>query len=136
MKNSQYFLIMMLMVCLASCTDKSTTTEVHDNINSHVTANVTNSFTYTVNANQYSENSQNVLTFLSDSIVVTLSSINYISGQAIISVKDSLNAPIFLDTVKSNKTIAIAHLKTTKPKYCTIIISNLAAKFVFVLAGQ
>ena len=136
MNNSQYFFFITAILSLASCTDKSTTTEVHDNFNSPVTANVTNSFTYTVNANQYSENSQNNLSFLSDSLIVTLSSSNYLSGQAIISVRDSQNTPIFLDTVKSNKTIAIANLKTTKPKHCDIIINNFAAKLVFVLVGQ
>ena len=136
MKSIQYFFFSTAILCLISCRDKSTTTEVHDNINSPVTANVTNSFTYTVNANQFSENSQNDLSFLSDSLVVTLSSINFLSGQAIISVKDSQSVSIFSDTVKSNKTIAIAHLKTTKPKRCIITSNNLTAKLVFVLAGQ
>ena len=136
MKNIHYFFIIATTVFLGSCRDKSTTTEVHDNLNSPVTAIGTNGFTYTVNANQYSETSQNDLTFLSDSLVVTLSCSNYLSGQAIISVKDSQNVSIFLDTVKSNKTIAIAHLKATKPKHCNIDINNLTATLVFVLAGQ
>ena len=127
---------MTAMLCLVSCRETSTTTEVHDNTNSPVTANVTNSFTYTVNGDQFSENSQNDLSFSSDSLVVTLSSINYLSGQAIISVKDSQNVSVFVDTVKSNKTIAITHLKTTRPKQCNVTSSNLTAKLVFVLVGQ
>ncbi len=135
MKGFHYFIIV-IVVCFTSCRDNSTSPSVYDNNNSPVTTNVTNSFTYTVNANQYSDSSQNILSFVSDSLVVTLTSSNYVSGQAIVSVRDSLNAPIFTDTVTSNTTTTIAHLKTTTPRYCNIVISSMTAKLVFVLAGE
>ncbi|MDE3058889.1 MAG: hypothetical protein KGJ59_13125 [Bacteroidota bacterium] len=135
MKASHYCIIA-LAVCFTSCRDNSTSPTVHDNYNSPVTTNVTNSFTYAVNANQYSENSRNTLSFVSDSLVVTLTASNYMSGQAIVSVKDSSGAPIFADTVASNTTLAIAHLKAESPRYCDIVISGMTAKLVFVLAGE
>jgi len=131
-----YFFIIVMILCLTSCKDNSVSTIVQNNVNSAITTNVTNSFTYSVNANQYSDNSNNDLSFLSDSLVVTLSSSSYSSGQAIILVSDSSNAPIFTDTVRSNKTIAIAHLKTTKPRHCSINVTNLIAKLAFVIVGQ
>jgi hypothetical protein len=137
MKAYYYFLVV-LSLYLISCKNNptSTTVTVLDNLNSPIAINVTNSFTYSINASQYSDNSNNALSFLSDSLVVTLSSSSYSSGQAIILVSDSSNATIFTDTVKSNKTIAIAHLKTTKPRHCSLNITNLTAKLSFVLAGQ
>ena len=131
-----YFFIIVMILCLTSCKDNSVSTIVQNNVNSPVTTNVTNSFTYSVNANQYSDNSNNNLSFLSDSLVVTLTASSYSSGQAIILVSDASNATIFTDTVRSNKTNVIAHLKTTKPSHCILNITNLTAKLVFVVAGQ
>lgn len=134
--KSYYYFAIGIFLCITSCTDNSTPTTVHDNLNSPVTTNVINSFTYSINANKFTDNSQNDLSFLSDSLVVTLSSGSYSSGQAIILVSDSLNATIFSDTIKSNKTIVITHLKTTKPRQCSLDIANLTAKFAFVVVGQ
>ena len=134
--KAPYYSIIGIILCLTSCRDNPTSTTVHDNFNLPVTTNVANSFTYSINANQYSDNSHNDLSFLSDSLVVTLSSSNYSSGQAIILVSDSSNATVFSDTVNSNKTIVMAHLKTTKPRYCSLDITNLTAKLAFVVVGQ
>jgi hypothetical protein len=135
MKSYWYFPIVMIL-CLTSCQNNSNPTTVLDILHAPVTTNVTNSFTFSIDANQYSDNSNNILSFLSDSLVVTLTSSSYLSGQAIISVSDSSYATIFSDTVRSNKTIAIAHLKTTRPRHCTLNITNLTAKLAFVVLGQ
>ena len=131
-----YYLIMGMVLCLCSCTDQSTSTTVIGILHSPVTTNTTNSFTFTIDANQYSDNSNNDLSFLSDSLVVTLSSTSYYTGQVIVFVTDASNGIIFSDTVRSSKTVAIAHLKTTKPRHCNISISNLTAKFAFAVVGQ
>jgi hypothetical protein len=130
------FFVIGIILCITSCKNNPTSTTVHDSLNSPITTNVTNSFTYTVNADQYSDNSNNDLSFLSDSLVVTLTSSSYSSGQAIILVSDASNATIFSDTVRSNKTNVIAHLKTTKPRHCILNITNLTAKLSFVVVGQ
>jgi hypothetical protein len=135
MKTYCYFAIGMVL-CLASCQNNSNSTTALDILHSPVTTNLTNSFTFSIDANQYTDNSNNLLSFLSDSLVVTLTSTSYLSGQAIISVSDSSNATIFSDTVRSNKTIAIAHLKTARPRHCSLNISNLTAKLAFVVVGQ
>lgn len=134
--KGHYYLSIGLMLCLSACTDQSTSSTVLGILHSPVTTNVTNSFTFSIDANQYSDNSNNDLSFLSDSLVVTLTSTGYISGQAIIFVTDASNATIFTDTVRSNKTVAIAHLKTTKPRHCSLYIANLTAKLAFALVGQ
>lgn len=132
-----YYCFVGVIIFLSSCKEESTNTvEVHDNGNAPVTANVTNTFTYTINANRFSGNSNNELSFLSDSLVIALSSTLYSSGQAIVVVSDSSNKVVFSDTVKSDKTIAIAHLKTTKPKHCRLEITNLTAQFTFAMVGQ
>jgi hypothetical protein len=125
-----------MMLCLSSCMNNSNSTTAPDVFHSPITTNGTNSFTFTVDANRYSDDSNNDLSFLSDSLVITLSSTSYSSGQAIIFVSDAANAPIFTDTVRSNKTIAIAHLKTTKPRHCSLQITNLTAKLAFAVVGQ
>lgn len=135
MKCYRYFIIGVI-VCLSSCTNNSNSPTVSDILHSPVTTNVTNSFTFSIDANQYSDNSYNDLSFLSDSLVVTLTSTGYSSGQAIFVVSDLSNATIFSDTVRSNKTIAIAHLKTTKPRHCSINITDLTAKLAFAVVGQ
>lgn len=106
------------------------------NINSPVMTNLIGNFTYSVNATRYSDSSLSDLTFSSGSLVVTLTSSKYSSGQAVILVSDSSNATIFSDTVKSNKTIVITPHTTAKPRYCTINIRNLTAKLTFVVTGQ
>lgn len=132
-----YFsLAFVLILCLSSCTDQSGSSIAIDILHSPVITNTTNSFTFSIDARGYSDNSNSNLSFLSDSLVVTLSSTSYSSGQAIISVSDVSNATIFSDTVRSNKTIAIAHLKTTKPRLCRLQISNLTAKLAFAVVGQ
>jgi hypothetical protein len=132
----KYIFAIGMALCLISCTNGSTSPGINDILHSPVTTNTTNSFTFTIDANQYSDNSQSTLTFFSDSLVVTLSSTGYFFGQAIFSVSDSSNAIVFSDTVRSNKTIAIAHLKTTRPRHCSINISNLTAKLAFAVVGQ
>ncbi len=125
-----------MILCLNSCMDNSNSTTALDFLHSPVTTNVTNSFTFSIDANQFFDNSDHFLSFLSDSLVITLSSTGYSSGQAIFFVSDAADATIFSDTVRSNKTIAIAHLKTTKPRHCSIKIANLTAKLAFAIVGQ
>jgi hypothetical protein len=136
MKVSRYWFMLATILSFTSCKDKSNPIQVNDIVNFPVTANVTNSFTYTLNASNYSDNSQNNLSFLSDSLVITLTCANFVSGQAIVTVKDSLSRTVFSDTVRSSKTTAIAHLKATRPKSCIILSSNLTAKLVFTLVGE
>jgi len=131
-----HFFIAGIILFFMSCKDNSTATTVHDNLNSPVTTNVVNSFTYSINASSYSVHSQNDLSFLSDSLVVTLLSSGYSSGKAIVLVRDSSSTSIFADTITSNKTIVITNLKTTKPRYCTLDVTNLTAKFTFTVIGQ
>jgi hypothetical protein len=131
-----HYSIIGIILYLSSCTNNSTSPTVNDILHSPVTTNVTNSFTFSIDANRYSDISFNELSFLSDSLVVTLTCTSYSSGQAIFFVSDVSNATIFSDTVRSNKTIAIAHLKTTKPKHCSINITNLTAKLAFAVVGQ
>lgn len=136
MKGGYYFFVGMIFL-LTSCKETTTnTTEVHNNLNAPVTANVTNSFTYTINAKQFSGNSNNELSFHSDSLVVALTSTLYSAGQAIVVVTDSANEIVFSDTIKSNKVIAIAHLKSTTPKHCNLEITKLTGQFTFALVGQ
>ena len=136
MKGSHYFIIFMAILCLTSCEDESTSPLLDEISNFPVTTNVANSLAYTIVADHYSGNSQNNLNFQSDSLVVTLLCSDYSSGQAIFTVKDSLNAIVFSDTVKSNKTNAITNLKAKNPRLCNISITNLTAKLVFTLVGQ
>jgi hypothetical protein len=131
-----YGLAIGMILCLSSCTDNTNSTTALDIFRSPVTTNGTNSFTFSIDANRYSENSNYDLSFLSDSLVITLSSTSYSSGQAIIFVSDAANTTVFTDTVRSNKTVAITHLKTTKPRHCSLNITNLTAKLAFAVVGQ
>jgi hypothetical protein len=78
-----------MILCLSSCMDNSNSTTALDFLHSPVTTNVTNSFTFSIDANQFFDNSDHFLSFLSDSLVITLSSTGYSSGQAIIFVSDA-----------------------------------------------
>ena len=135
MKQLSSFILISLL-CLTSCKDNTVSTTLHDSINSPVTTNVPNSFIYTVNANLFSDNSVNDLTFLQDSLVITLAASNYSSGQAVIVINDSSNIVLYSDTVKSNKTTVILQSKRSWPKHCNLTLTNLTAKLSFVLVGQ
>jgi len=131
-----YFFIVGMAVCLTSCKEDSTIPPEYENLNAPVTTNLTNNFTYSIIAKNYSGTTTNDLYFLSDSLLVTLTTSTYSSGQAIVELSDSLHNTIFSDTVKSNKTVVITQGRTVKPKYCKIEATNLSAKLVFVVLGQ
>lgn len=131
-----FCLLMGMAFILTSCKDSTTSSTVYDNLNSPVSTNVANSFTYTINANQYSQTSYHDLNFPSDSLVITLTSSTHLSGQAIISVRDSSGTTIFSDTVTTNKTVVIAQIKKSRPKQCFLGFTALTAKLVFVVVGR
>jgi hypothetical protein len=138
MKGTRPWLMIALAMVLASCADTVTepTPPPDPTLNAPVTANVTNSFSYSVKAAGFYDSSGNTLTFTSDSLVVSLTSTGYVSGLAVVSVRDSLNSTIFSDTVRSNKTIAVTDLTATMPKYCTVIVDGLTGTLVFAIVGQ
>ncbi|HTP12019.1 MAG TPA: hypothetical protein VMM37_00240 [Bacteroidota bacterium] len=136
MNKGVFWLLPAAIVCLSACSETSGPTNSHNLINHPVKTNAPNSFTYTVSAENFSDNSEDPLSFASDTLVVTLTCMNYVSGQAVISVRDSLGGVVFADTVRTNKTTTSSQGKTTKPKSCSITTSALTGKIVFTLSGK
>ncbi len=135
MKSFFYLFIILLTFIFSSCKNEMNSLQTNGHQNFPVLTNVTNSYTYSIHANQYSDQAQSILTFWSDSLVVTLTCSDYLSGQAIVAVRDSLNTVIFSDTVVSNKTIAIVGMKTNRPKSSNVILDKFTGNFVFTLVG-
>ncbi len=136
MKSIFSWLIIIFVLGFISCRNEITSLQPTSAQNSPVVTNTTNCFTYSVNANQFSDESQSTLNFRSDSLIVTLTCSEYLSGQAIVAVRDSLNAVIFSDTVVSNKTITVVGMKTNRPKLSHVMLDKFTGKFVFTLVGQ
>jgi len=136
MKGIFSWLIIIFVLGFVSCKNEITSLQPNSAQNSPVVTNTTNCFTYSVNANQYSDETQSTLNFRSDSLIVTLTCSEYLSGQAIIAVRDSLSAVIFSDTVMSNKTITVVGMKTNRPKSSYVMLDKFTGKFVFTLIGQ
>ncbi len=125
-----------MFLSIFSCENNSTESTDDRNINSLVITNATNSFTYSIRAENYTATDENTLSFTSDSLIVTLTSSEYLSGIAIVSLRDSLSTIIFTDTIQSNETNVIVDLKTGKPESYRVNTVDLTAKFVFVVIGQ
>jgi hypothetical protein len=136
MKVALVSLVVVMILCLHSCNDNSTKPTDNGNVNSPVITNLTNNFTYSVQARNYTATDENTLSFTSDSLIVTLTSSEYLSGIAIVSLRDSLDTVIFTDTIQSNETNVIVGLKTSKPESYRINTADLTAKLVFVVVGQ
>lgn len=129
-------LMIIMFLSIYSCTNKSTESTDDHSINSLVITNTTNSFTYSIRAENYTATDEQTLSFTSDSLLVTLTSSEYLSGMAIVTLSDSLSTVIFTDTIQSNETKVLVDLKTSKPESCRVNALDLTAKLVFVVVGQ
>ncbi len=136
MKNSWKWLFLAGVANLFSCNKSTNPGDLNSTVNMPVMTSVPNSYTYSVNANNFSNESRNNLSFSSDSLVVTLTTVSFVSGTAIIAVKDSLGSSVFVDTVRSNTTLAYAPTKLSIPKTCNIVLTNFSANLVFTLVGK
>jgi len=129
-------LMIIMFLSIYSCKNKSTESTDDHNFNSSVITNTTNSFTYSIRAENYTATDEHTLSFTSDSLIVTLTSSEYLSGIAIVSLRDSLSTVIFTDTIQSNETNVIIDLKPSKPESCRVNAVDLTAKLVFVVVGR
>lgn len=122
-----------LGVMMSSCTvnPASWTTAA---TNTPVIASVPNTFTFVLDANNYTQNQNWALTFTTDSLVLSVVSSNHESGSFSYSVTDSTNTTILQGTITTNTVIATTQTGLGIPKYCTVNCSQYAGNVTFTLS--
>lgn len=101
-----------------------------------VIVNTLNTYTFTVDADNFSITRNESLSFDSDSLTITLVLSSYSSGSGTIQVKNQLNEMIFSENLNSNKVVTLPSVIGNIPKSNSITISNLKGKISFVLTKK
>ena len=104
----------------------------YDNI--PVKVNTENSYTLTVVANDFTYSTEDDLTFLGDSIVVTITLTNANSSNSFVKLFDELNQEIFSESLGENKVVVNTEINGTIPKRIKIDLINFTGQLTIVVA--
>ena len=131
------FLVLFLSLTFYSC-DYNVDVADPESIgkNFPVIVNTVNTFTFTVDADNFSITRNETLFFDSDSLTITLVVSSYSSGSGAIQIKNQLNEMIFSENLNSNKVVTLPSVIGNIPKSNSITISNLKGKISFVLTKK
>ena len=141
MRIRNFFFSLPLILIAASlfigCDKNTTDVTIPTNTvigNTPVNVSATNAFTYTIDANGFTTNAGQDLSFTSDSLVYTIVVTGYSSGSATIEVTNQTGAVMMHDSVTTNKVSTIVDSGKGIPKRCMLNFSNFTGKLNFVLA--
>ncbi|NOZ62828.1 MAG: hypothetical protein GXO74_14260 [Calditrichaeota bacterium] len=139
MKNAMSFFLIIVVVglLLVSCNENPTSFSNDETItNVPVIANALDAFAFTLNADNFSINRMDSLTFDADSLVISLILTNYHGGNGKITIFTSDSVQIFSELLNSNKINAKTNIAGHIPKSIIIAASNLTGSISFALAKQ
>jgi hypothetical protein len=132
---SSFILILFAIVIFVGCKENSNVTiQTSTPQNTPVVVKTMNAFTYVIDANTYNTNTAYDLTFSTDSLAGTLTVGSYLSGNASLYIRNSINPNIFHDSITTNKTIVIAQAGNGIPNQFTLSCNNFTGKISFVLS--
>ncbi len=121
------FLLLFLIACVEDPTDPN-----NPNNNMPIIINTTNTYTYTIQAEDYSHELTDYLSFNSDSIEVYITLGNYSSGSGNIRIEsDSLI--IFVDSLNSNRTFIKTGIVVDVPNRADIKFEEFSGDLSMVI---
>lgn len=104
--------------------------------NTPVIVNTENSYTFTVNAKNFSYSTEDNLNFSTDSLVITLTLTNVISSTGSMKVFNISEQEIFSESLNGNKVIVKADLIGQNPKQIKLELIKFTGQLTAVIATQ
>ena len=101
-----------------------------------VIVNTENSYTFTVNAKNFSYSTEDNLNFSTDSLVITLTLANVISSTGSIKVFNNMEQEIFSESLNGNKVIVKTDLIGQNPKQIKLELVKFTGQLTAVIATQ
>ncbi len=141
----KYFLqtILIFVVIFSACdsddiTNIDTVNNPFDNLSENipVVVNNENSFTFALRANKIDFSYTDNLSFSSDSLVITITSLKTSSVNSSFFVYDNLNEVIFSETLNQNKVIVKSDIGGKIPKKANIRLINYSGELTIVVANK
>lgn len=105
-------------------------------INTPVIVNTENSYTFTVNANNFSYITDDILNFSTDSLVISLTLANVNSSNGFMKVFNNIQQEIFSELLNTNKVIVKTDLRGQIPGQIKIELVNFTGQLTAVIAFQ
>lgn len=132
-------LVLFLSLLLTSCMSDSENlsnliTTPFDNI--PVVVNTLNAYTFTLNANEFSETRSENLSFNTDSLVITLTLGNHSAGGGSLTVAGSDSSEIFSESLDRNKVVIRTDVNGHIPKTISVTLIDFTGSVSLVLAQK
>ncbi|TSA26935.1 hypothetical protein D4R71_02950 [bacterium] len=134
MKYIKFSAVILMIFVLFSC-NKIT---VHNipalTENIPVVTNVEDAYTYTINADAFSDSLSKVLNFSTTESVITYTVLNYSQGSVDLKIDDSASTIIYNDMIESN--IVIVENLRDRPQHIEMVLNNFSGMFELAMASD
>ncbi len=99
-----------------------------------VKINTENSYTFTINAKDYTYSTEDNLSFFSDSLVVTITLTKAYSANSSVKLFDQMNEEILSESLNESKVVVNTKLDGNIPEKIKIDLVNFTGQFTIVVA--
>ena len=99
-----------------------------------VVTNVEDAYTYTINAEAFSDSLYKLLNFSTDGSVITYTVLNYSQGSVDLKIDNSSSIIIYNDMIESN--IVIVENLNERPQHIEMVFNNFSGLFELTLAQE
>lgn len=134
MKNIIFLTLILCALSLLSCNETTTVHIPDPTINIPVITNVEDAYTYTVNAETFSDSVSGILDFTTDESVITYTVLDYSEGSIRVKVDDTASCPIYQDLIENN--VVLVDNLNQKPYLIELVLDNFTGTLEFVLARE
>ncbi len=134
MKKIKFLTIILIVCAFWSC--NLFKAHHNDNIteNTPIITNVEDAYTYTVNAEAFSDSTREALVFGSNEAVLTYTVLDYSEGFITLEIDNSDTLTIYNDTIDGN--IIIVEDINEKPCFIELVFENFSGMFELALARE
>ena len=134
MKNIKFLAIVLIVFTFCSCNLFNThhNDDITENI--PVVTNVEDAYTYTVNAEAFSDSTREVLNFNSNEAVLTYTVLEYSEGSIQLEIDNADTLIIYTDLIESN--LVIVEDLNDKPMHIELVLNNFSGMFELALAND
>lgn len=132
MKYCKFFVVILIVFAFCSC--NLFDTHHHDDIteNTPIVTNVEDAYTYTVNAEAFSDSTGDVLDFNSNEAVLTYTVLYYSEGSIKLEIDNSDTLIIYTDQIETN--LVIVENLNDKPHQIELVLENFTGLLELALA--